>query len=873
MAEKPAPSGAPRTRTQAPTVAEKPAPRQATTGSNVSTRTTRAAKEGGKRRTTRDSLEALAAVAIDGVRTADPEDPAASRFAGRFELFEVLGTGGMATVYRARDRWLEELMAVKILKPELGSTPEAVARLRREALLARRVTHRNVVRVYDVGHTQGDHYLTMELIDGQSLLDRLGKPMPLRIALSIGAQLARALEAVHAAGVLHGDVKPENVLLEKGPAERVVLTDFGVSRGAADPPPPPLPGHAGGTPIYMAPEQIEGRAIGSQTDLFALGIVVYEMIAGAPPWSLERGSTAATMSRLAVPPTGLRLGNPEVSRELDAFMLQLLEREPSRRPATAAEVAAKFEGFRSSRLEARTIGAMPAHRLPAAAASSSSGNLPRPGTRSLAVLQVQATGGGKSGYLAEAFTNELLARLSEAPRLRVVSRMAQQLPEASDAERRALGRHLQAEGLIEGSLKLRSDGALEVEVRLVEAESGSVLWSTQVERKAGDIFKLTAELGEEIARAFGAPPSSNPPPATQSRAECAGGHRPSHGGAHAEPRAGAQPGRTGAAPRARRDGRRDAGRRGEGRAIARRDARQRPDDLRVTAMLALAKLRLWSLDPRPAGRGPQERALDEEAERLVVGQRGARTAAGDAARRRCARRPRSVAGTATPSSPPREALRPLARPAGGAAPARADLGARLRVRRGRQLAGSGATGRSGVHRGGGRARAQRGAGGESGAARTSGSRGARRTRPNTRRSSSWRCVSLAGGATTSATARCARRPIRVADGLRGALASALRVAAGANEDVEVGRLAAATSVSGAPLEINGQWMQLIAEQRAHSGDLPGVLSALRSVDGAGSVDVAWLDGCPLFEKVRLSSGFGALKSTFSARAREVRIAR
>ena len=118
-----------------------------------------------------------------------------------------------------------------------------------------------------------------------------------------------------------------------------------------------------------------------------------------------------------------------------------------------------------------------------------------------------------------------------------------------------------------------------------------------------------------------------------------------------------------------------------------------------------------------------------------------------------------------------------------------------------------------------------------------------------------------------------KQAMRVADGLRGVVASALRVTAGADEDVEVGRLAAATAVAGAPLEMNAQWMQLIAEQRAHSSDLPGVLSALRSVDGAGSVDVAWLDGCPLFEKVRLSSGFGALKSTFAARAREVRIAR
>jgi serine/threonine protein kinase/tetratricopeptide (TPR) repeat protein len=867
MAEKPAPTTTSRTRTQAPTLAEKPAPRPSM---SVSNRATRAAKDGSKRRTTRDSLEALAAVAIDGARAPDPDDPSTGRFAGRFELFEVLGIGGMATVYRARDRWLEELMAVKVLKPELASSPEAVARLRREALLARRVTHRNVVRVYDVGHAQGEHYLTMELVDGESLLERLGKPMPLRIALSIGAQLARALEAVHAAGVLHGDVKPENVLLEKGPAERVVLTDFGVSRGAADPPPPPLPGHAGGTPIYMAPEQIEGRAIGSRTDLFALGIVVYEMIAGAPPWSLERGSTAATMSRLAVPPTGLRLGNAEVSRELDAFVLQLLEREPSKRPATAAEVAAKLDGFRTSRLEARTIGAMPAQR-PRVEPAASSGSLPRPGTRSLAVLQVHATGGGKSGYLAEAFTNELLARLSEAPRLRVVSRMAQRLPEESDAERRALGRQLQAEGLIEGSLKLRSDGALEVEVRLIEAESGSVLWSTQVERKAGDIFKLTAELGEEIARAFGAPPSSTPPPATLSAPDA-----PAVTAAPALARTPSPvPVRSPedetllGAHDALAEGTPDAAAKAE-RALTEMHE-QKPEEPRITAMLALAKLRLWALDPRPAGRGPQERSLDEEAVRLVAasadhGPRPGMLRVVDAlvaslrGRHRDAIIATREALRHSPDLPEARLLlgQILARvceydEADGslAAALRADpscVVAAAELARNAELAGK-------------RSRADEWLSwGEE----------------NAPEHPAQLLVSLriARWRRDSERHRAVRKQaMRVADGLRGAIASALRVAAGANEDVEVGRLAAATAVAGAPLEMSAHWMQLIAEQRAHSGDLPGVLSALRSVDGAGSIDVAWLDGCPLFEKVRLSSGFGALKSTFSARAREVRIAR
>ena len=569
------------------------------------------------------------------------------------------------------------------------------------------------------------------------------------------------------------------------------------------------------------------------------------MIAGAPPWSLERGSTAATMSRLAVPPTGLRLSNAQVSRELDALVLQLLEREPSRRPATAGEVAGRFESFRSTRNEARTVGAMPAARAgDVAAAAASASPSPRPGkpqARSLVVLQVQATGGGKSGYLAEAFTNELIARLAEAPRLRVVSRMAQRLDAGGDvdAERRSFGRRLGAEGLLEGTLRLRSDGALEVGVTLVDAESGATLWSMQVERKAQDIFKLTTELADEISRAFGAAPASDPP----ARADAPASPSPEDE-AIGRARLSMAEGTPDAAAKAER--------------LLRELHAERPEGARVATLLALAKLQLWTLDPRATGDAP----LDEEAERLLRSAadrttRPAETLVVEALLDSLRARYKDSVVRA------REALRhdpeiPEGRLLLGQILARvceydeADVALAAALRGDPTSVAAAAELARNAELAGKRSRADEWLSwGEDNA-------------PD-HPSQLLVALRIARWRRDAERHRSVRKQaMRVADGLRGAIASALRVAAGSNEDVEVGRLAAAAAVAGAPVAMNALWMQLIAEQRAHAGDLPGVLSALRSVDRAGSIDVAWLDGCPLFEKVRLSSGFGALKSAIAA---------
>src|SRR5437868_2172073 len=203
----------------------------------------------------------------------------------RYEILGMLGSGGMGTVYRARDRELDEVVALKVLKAELAATSGMLERFRREVKLARRVTHKNVARTFDIGEHEGDRFLTMELIEGEMLgahLARRGR-VSLRDAVRIALDVCAGLSAAHAAGVLHRDLKPENVILAKD--GRAVITDFGIARALASAELARTAPGMIGTPAYMAPEQVEGSIdLDGRADLYALGTMLFELITGKPAW-------------------------------------------------------------------------------------------------------------------------------------------------------------------------------------------------------------------------------------------------------------------------------------------------------------------------------------------------------------------------------------------------------------------------------------------------------------------------------------------------------------------------------------------------------------------------------------------------------------
>ncbi len=206
-------------------------------------------------------------------------------FDGRYEIKGVLGVGGMGVVYRAWDKQLAEQVAIKTLRMDFASAePAALARFKQEIRLARKITHRNVVRTHDIGEVDGLYYITMEYVEGQSLkhLIQARGSLPVNVALTVGKQLCRALEVAHEQGVIHRDIKPQNLIVE--PSGTLKVMDFGIARLAKRSEGMTQAGMAVGTPEYMAPEQLLGGDVDFRADLYAVGAVLFESVTGRPPF-------------------------------------------------------------------------------------------------------------------------------------------------------------------------------------------------------------------------------------------------------------------------------------------------------------------------------------------------------------------------------------------------------------------------------------------------------------------------------------------------------------------------------------------------------------------------------------------------------------
>jgi len=288
---------------------------------------------------------AAATQRLDSVPTAvravggEPLRPGAT-FAGRYEVKEILGAGGMGVVYRAFDRELQEPVAIKTLRPEaMAGGSVALDRFKQEIRLARRIAHRNIVRTYDLGEQNGMYYLTMEYVEGTSLKQLItsrGK-LPVAVTLTVGKQLCRALEVAHAEGVIHRDIKPQNIVVE--PSGFLKVMDFGIAR-LANPPQGKGLTEAGtsiGTPDYMSPEQLSGAELDPRSDLYAAGVVLFECLTGRVPFEAET-TWALVAKHLEEEPPDPRKFNSDVPLELAVVIVKAMAKSPADRYATAAEL-------------------------------------------------------------------------------------------------------------------------------------------------------------------------------------------------------------------------------------------------------------------------------------------------------------------------------------------------------------------------------------------------------------------------------------------------------------------------------------------------------------------------------------------------------
>ena len=262
---------------------------------------------------------------------------------GRYRLVELLGQGGMATVYRATDTQLGRDVAVKLLRPEYLRDPDFSSRFRFEARSAASLSHPNIVGVHDYGEDPDGPFIVMELVDGEDLASilRANGALPPRQAARIASAVARALAAAHAKGIVHRDVKPGNVVI--GRDGQVKVTDFGIARAVAESA-LTLPGTALGSVHYFSPEQARGEATTASGDIFSLGIVLFEMLTGQRPWEGD-SAAAVAIARLSGPTPDPRTFRPSVPEGLAAIVQRALALEPANRWSSAASFADALDAW------------------------------------------------------------------------------------------------------------------------------------------------------------------------------------------------------------------------------------------------------------------------------------------------------------------------------------------------------------------------------------------------------------------------------------------------------------------------------------------------------------------------------------------------
>ncbi len=438
---------------------------------------------------------------------------------GDYELLEVIGRGGQGVVYRARQKSLNRIVALKVIGLGHWATDAHLKRFRREAEAAASLDHSGIVPIYEVGERDGSCYFSMKLIEGGQL-DAVVKrePMPMRQAVELIAKVARTVHYAHEHGILHRDIKPGNILLDqKGEPH---LTDFGLARLIETESTVTRTMEVLGTPSYMAPEQAVGNndAVSSVTDVYGLGAVLYQLMTGQPPFA--GGTTYETIKLLLdTEPRQPRLFNPKIDRDLSTICLKCIEKYPKRRYSSALTLAEDLERWlKHEPILARRTGVFtrgrkwvrrnPTSTLLAAslvALAAAAGwiiwkteLIRHPETTGIAVLPFENLSDDKEhAFFADGVQDDILTKLGKIADLKVISRSSvmqyrgkQNVKEIGDA--------LRVSHILEGTVR-RFGGKVHVNAQLVDTGTDAGIWAEEYDRDLNDIFAIETEVAQSIA--------------------------------------------------------------------------------------------------------------------------------------------------------------------------------------------------------------------------------------------------------------------------------------------------------------------------------------------------------------------------------------
>jgi len=394
-----------------------------------------------------------------------------STFAGRYQIIEELGKGGMGKVYRVLDKKLKEEVALKLIKPEVASDKESIERFSNELKLARRIGHRNVGRMFELMQDEGTHFITMEYVTGEDLKSfiRRSRQLTVGTAVAIAKQVGEGLAEAHRLGVVHRDLKPSNIMIDKEGNARIM--DFGIARSLKG------KGITGagvmiGTPEYMSPEQVEGKEADQRSDIYSLGIILYEMLTGRVPFEGETALSIAVKQKTEAP-RDPQLVNVQIPKDLSQVILKCLEKDRAKRYQSVEEVFPALDKINQEKTGVIKIAEW---------------------KNSIAVLPFKnMSADPEQEYFCEGIAEELLNALTQIKDLRVAARTSAFSFKGKDTDIREIGRMLNVDKVLEGSVR-KSGQRLRITAQLVNVEDGYRIWSDQFDREIKDIFAIQEEI-------------------------------------------------------------------------------------------------------------------------------------------------------------------------------------------------------------------------------------------------------------------------------------------------------------------------------------------------------------------------------------------
>lgn len=422
---------------------------------------------------------------------------------GHYRIVEKIGSGGMGDVYRAHDEHLDREVAIKVLLPGRLASRTSLGRFHQEAIALSRLNHPNICTIYDVDEHSGRQFIVMELLEGQTLEERIaGRPLRLDELLNLAIQIADGLETAHGKGIVHRDIKPSNIfVLSRGQAK---ILDFGLAKLALLPQGLSsavteerltTPGVAIGTTAYLPPEQARGEEVDARADLFSFGLVLYEMVTGRRAFS---GNTSAIifdaiLNREPIPPARL---NPGLPVELEHILSKALEKDRELRYQTAADLRADLKRLkRDFDLGRMQVGKATRSREPSGREHKAVASR----IKAIAVLPLaNLSNNPEQDYFVDGMTEALITDLAQIGALRVISRTSAMRYKGSDKPLLEIARELNVDGLVEGSV-LRAGDRVRITAQLIHAATDQHIWAKSYERDLSDVLALQSEVARAIA--------------------------------------------------------------------------------------------------------------------------------------------------------------------------------------------------------------------------------------------------------------------------------------------------------------------------------------------------------------------------------------